>query len=112
MYEIFPAALIFILLVAASLGALLLYEKMPLHHRQEEIAQIDLTSVASPFPFALGLPQSETERLLGENLSGLGIGVERGVELTGLTQTSDAVRAVLRHSDGREEIVETPWLIG
>jgi hypothetical protein len=36
MYEIFPAALIFILLVAASLGALLLYEKMPLHHRQED----------------------------------------------------------------------------
>jgi 2-polyprenyl-6-methoxyphenol hydroxylase-like FAD-dependent oxidoreductase len=85
---------------------------LSLHHRQEEIAQIDLTSVASPFPFALGLPQSETERLLGENLSSLGIEVERGVELTGLAQTSDAVRAVLRHGDGREEIVETPWLIG
>ena len=85
---------------------------LSLHHRQEEIAQIDLTSVASPFPFALSLPQSETERLLGENLSSLGIEVERGVELTGLTQTSDAVRAVLRHGDGREEIVETPWLIG
>ena len=85
---------------------------LSLHHRQEEIAQINLTSVASPFPFALGLPQSETERLLGENLSSLGIEVERGVELTGLTQTSDAVRAVLRHGDGREEIVETPWLIG
>jgi len=36
MHEIFPAALIFTLLVAASLGALLLYEKMPLHHRQED----------------------------------------------------------------------------
>src|SRR4030095_4930612 len=82
---------------------------LSLHHRQKEIAQIDLTSVASPFPFALGLPQSETERLLEENLSRLGIEVERGVELTGLTQTSDVVRAVLRHGDGREEIVETPW---
>ena len=30
----------------------------------------------------------------------------------GLTQTSDAVRAVLRHADGREETIETPWLIG
>jgi len=69
---------------------------LSLHHGQEEVAQIDLTSVASPFPFALGLPQSETERLLGENLSSLGIQVERGVELTGLTQTSDAVRAILR----------------
>ena len=85
---------------------------LSLHHGQEEIAQIDLTSVASPFPFALGLPQSETERLLAENLSSLGIEVERGVELTGLSQTSDAVRAVVRDGDGREEIVETPWLIG
>jgi 2-polyprenyl-6-methoxyphenol hydroxylase-like FAD-dependent oxidoreductase len=85
---------------------------LSLHHRQEEIAQIDLTSVASPFPFALSLPQSETERLLGENLSSLGTEVERGVELTGLAQTGDGVRAVVRHGDGREEIVETPWLIG
>ena len=38
--------------------------------------------------------------------------VERGVELTSLTQTSDAVRAVLRHSDGREETIETPWVVG
>lgn len=84
---------------------------LSLYHRQEEIAQIDLTSVASPFPFALSLPQSETERLLAENLSSLGIEVERRVELAGFTQTSDAVRAILRHDDGGEEIVETPWLI-
>ena len=85
---------------------------LSLHHRAEQIAQIDLTSVASPFPFALALPQSETERLLSEHLASHGIEVERGVELTALTQSSDVVRAVLRHSDGREETLETPWLIG
>ena len=85
---------------------------LSLHHRLEQIARIELTSVASPFPFALGLPQSETERLLGEHLNAFGITVERGVELTSLTQASDAVRAVLRHSDGREETIETPWLVG
>jgi 2-polyprenyl-6-methoxyphenol hydroxylase-like FAD-dependent oxidoreductase len=83
-----------------------------LHHRQEQIAKIDFASVVSPFPFALGLPQAETERLLSEHLAGSGVKVERGVELTGLTQTSEAVRAVLRQPDGAEEIVETPWLIG
>ncbi len=42
--------------------------------------QIDLTSVASPFPFALGLAQSETERLLSEHLASLGVEVEREVD--------------------------------
>ena len=85
---------------------------LSLHHRLEQIARIELTSVASPFPFALGLPQSETERLLSEHLGAFGITVERGVELTSLTQVSDAVRAVLRHSDGREETIEAPWVVG
>jgi 2-polyprenyl-6-methoxyphenol hydroxylase-like FAD-dependent oxidoreductase len=85
---------------------------LSLHHRSEQIAQIDFTSVASPFPFALALPQSETERLLSEHLASFEIEVERGVELTGFTQASDAVCAALRHGDGREESFETPWLIG
>ncbi len=85
---------------------------LSLHHRLEQIARIEFASVASPFPFALGLPQSETERLLSEHLDAFGIAVERGVELTSLTQTSEAVRAVLRHADGREETMETPWVVG
>src|SRR5712691_9803255 len=85
---------------------------LSLHHRLEQIARIDFSSLASPFPFALGLPQSETERLLSEHLGTFGITVERGVELTSFTQTSDTVRAVLRHADGHEETVETPWIIG
>ncbi len=85
---------------------------LSLHHRAAQIAQIELTAVASPFPFALALPQSDTERLLAEELSRRGIEIERGVELTGLTQTGDLVRAVLRHPDAQEETVETPWLIG
>jgi 2-polyprenyl-6-methoxyphenol hydroxylase-like FAD-dependent oxidoreductase len=68
--------------------------------------------VASPYPFVLALAQAETERLLSENLTAAGIEVERNVELIGLTQTDTAVRAVLRSADGREEPLETPWLIG
>lgn len=85
---------------------------LSLHHRLEQIARVEFTSVASPFPFALSLPQSETESLLSQHLDTFGITVERGVELTSLSQTSDAVRAVLRHADGREEAMETPWVVG
>lgn len=85
---------------------------LSLYHREDRIAQIELTSVPSPYPFVLALPQSETERFLSENLAAAGVEVERNLELTSLTQTSEMVRAVLQHSDGREEIVETSWLIG
>ena len=83
-----------------------------LYHREEQIAQVEMASVESPYPFVLALPQSETERLLEENLAGAGFTVERNLELTSFTQTSDSVQAVLRHTNGDEETVETPWLIG
>ncbi len=58
------------------------------------------------------LPQRDTERLLNQHLESLGVVVERQVELTGFTDGVDHVDARLRHPDGREEAVETPWLIG
>src|SRR5271154_4072802 len=41
------------------------------------IGHVELTGVASPHPFALMLPQSETERLLERHLASLGVTVER-----------------------------------
>jgi 2-polyprenyl-6-methoxyphenol hydroxylase-like FAD-dependent oxidoreductase len=58
------------------------------------------------------LPQSETERLLEENLAAQGISVERQVELASFVNGEDGVRAVLRHPDGREESVAADWLVG
>ena len=85
---------------------------LTLHHGAERLAQVELTTVASPFPFALSLPQSETERLLLEQLASLGVEVERETSLTTLEQSSDAVHATLRHADGQTEAVDTPWLLG
>ena len=76
------------------------------------IAQTDLTDVDSPFPFALSLPQSETERLLDQRMKGFGIQVERQVELLRFAETEAGVTSILRHPDGREETVESGWLIG
>lgn len=70
------------------------------------------TEIASPYPFALMIPQAETERLLTEHLAGFGVAIEREVALTDFSQTSDAVSARLSHADGREEAVATPFLIG
>ena len=76
------------------------------------IGRVDMGSVQSPYPYALMLPQSETERLLEERLHDLGVSVEREVELATFKASDDGVEAVLRHADGREETVSADWLVG
>ena len=78
----------------------------------KQIAHVSLDGVASPHPYALMLPQSETERLLDEHLNGLGVQVERSVELIQFAVAADKVVSKLRHADGHEETIETAWLIG
>jgi 2-polyprenyl-6-methoxyphenol hydroxylase-like FAD-dependent oxidoreductase len=77
-----------------------------------EIAQVRLDRVESPHPYALMLPQSETERLMERHLNTCGGRVERQVELTGFAPGADKVVATLHHADGREEAVEAAWLVG
>ena len=69
-------------------------------------------SVATAFPYALMLPQSDTERLLEERLEGLGVKVEREVETTSLDLRDDSATAVLRRNDGSEETASADWLVG
>lgn len=76
------------------------------------MGHVSMETVQSPYPYGLMLPQCDTERLLEERLRGLGVLVERQVEMTGFTNKEGGVEAVLRHSDGHEETVSTDWLIG
>jgi 2-polyprenyl-6-methoxyphenol hydroxylase-like FAD-dependent oxidoreductase len=76
------------------------------------MGHVSMDSVKSPYPYGLMLPQSETERLLEERLSGLGIAVERQVELIGYKRTEDGTEATLRHADGNEEVLLSDWLLG
>ena len=78
----------------------------------EHIARITLEGVASPFPYALMLSQSETERLMEEHLASLGVRVERRVEVTGFEANEDGVVSTLHFADGREETQESAWLVG
>jgi len=78
----------------------------------ELIADISLDGIQSPYPFALMIPQSETERILESYLEELGVKVARETELTGFTAGDRGVTATLRDAAGREETVEADWLIG
>jgi 2-polyprenyl-6-methoxyphenol hydroxylase-like FAD-dependent oxidoreductase len=66
----------------------------------------------SPYPFAVMLEQCKTEAALERRLRNLGVKVERETELIALSERTDSVAATIRGADGRETILETPWLIG
>ena len=76
------------------------------------IGRLDVSSVQSPYPFALMIPQSETERLLEEMLSQHGVIVERGAEATSVAQTLDYAQVELTKPDGNKETVAAHWLVG
>jgi 2-polyprenyl-6-methoxyphenol hydroxylase-like FAD-dependent oxidoreductase len=81
-------------------------------HDGKVMGRVTMESVNSPYPYALMLPQSETERLLEECLLNLGVAVERNVEVTSLTTSGDSLEAVLRHRDASEEVLSADWLMG
>jgi 2-polyprenyl-6-methoxyphenol hydroxylase-like FAD-dependent oxidoreductase len=85
---------------------------MQLHAAGKVIAQIGFGDVASRFPFTLLTAQTETERVLTERLAGLGVRVDRGTELVGLTQRPDGVQVRLRHAAGGREEATALYLAG
>ena len=77
----------------------------------KQIVHFKLDAVPSRYPYALFIPQSETEALLNGHMESLGVQTERSVELVSLTQDPE-IRAMLRDADGRQEEVLPRWLIG
>ncbi|MCI5052701.1 MAG: FAD-dependent monooxygenase [Simkaniaceae bacterium] len=79
--------------------------RMNIFSQNGPIGSVSFQGLASPFPYVLSLPQSETETILNDHLGNL---VEREVELTGIEQGDDHIRATL--STG--ESVTCRYLIG
>lgn len=69
------------------------------------------TGVSSPHPGMLLLPQAMTEEILTARLEETGGGLERGTELTGLSQQTDRVTAEIRKADGASEREEFRWAV-
>ena len=76
------------------------------------VGRVAMAGVPSVHNYALTIPQSETERLLEERLEHQGITVERETEAMRIDADTEGATVVLRHVDGREETVRTPWLVG
>jgi 2-polyprenyl-6-methoxyphenol hydroxylase-like FAD-dependent oxidoreductase len=76
------------------------------------LAHVRLDQVETPYPYALMLPQSDTERLMEQHLSSYRVQVEREVELIAFTPGADKVAATLRHANGQQETIEAAWMVG
>ncbi len=86
--------------------------KVSLYTNGRFVGQSIEEDVDSPFPRGVALSQAKTEKILEQHLNGFGVAVERSTQLNVMEQRVDGVRAAIQHADGREEIMETPWLIG
>jgi len=74
--------------------------------------QVDWAGL-SDLPYAhLGLPQYDTERILSDRLTSLGITLERGVELISFEQDADGVAATLRSTSGDTSVTRAQFLVG
>jgi 2-polyprenyl-6-methoxyphenol hydroxylase-like FAD-dependent oxidoreductase len=90
---------------------------LPAHGAQistgtEIVARVTFDSIESRFPYALMIPQNESERVLEAHLSAQGVTVERLVELTAFSEQADQVQATLRKANGQTETVTAAWLVG
>jgi 2-polyprenyl-6-methoxyphenol hydroxylase-like FAD-dependent oxidoreductase len=79
---------------------------------KDVIARISLDDIDSPYPYALMIPQSDTERVLEERLAKQGVKVERTVALESFKEQGNGVEAVLRKASGESETLTADWLIG
>jgi 2-polyprenyl-6-methoxyphenol hydroxylase-like FAD-dependent oxidoreductase len=81
-------------------------------HGRHRFLHFDFARIKSRYPFALFLPQSETETLLLKHLRSLGIDVERKTELLAFKDSSDGGEATVRRGDGTAETIPFRWLVG
>jgi 2-polyprenyl-6-methoxyphenol hydroxylase-like FAD-dependent oxidoreductase len=79
--------------------------------RDKILLHIDFSGLDSPTPYALMIPQDETEQILVDRLSDLGHSVDRPVRLTGLTRTQAGVRAAGSGPEGEWDI-EARYVVG
>src|SRR5262245_22910697 len=76
------------------------------------IANVKLAGIDTVYPYALMIPQSETEGILEEQLAKRGVKVERTVTLQSFSEQGNQVKAVLRKANGESETLTADWLLG
>lgn len=80
--------------------------------RSGKPAPINFRDLDTRFPYMLVLPQRETEAILTRRLESLGVRIETGTELIGVTQAAGEVMATVRTPTGQETQIDARYLLG
>ena len=83
-----------------------------MYDRGKPLVNAVFDNIESKYPFALMIPQSDSEKILYEHLKSYGVEVERELELKKIKQTDDKVTATLKTKYDSDEIVECQYLVG
>lgn len=78
----------------------------------KELLHVHLDTARSAYNYALLIPQSETERVLEDELAKLGVRVRRQVELKSFVQDATSVAAIVAGPDGVGQKVRADYLLG
>jgi len=76
----------------------------------ELLVRANFKALETRFPYMLGISQAQTEALLIERLSTLGVEVARGISLSRLEPEKESVRAIF--DSDRESALDAQWVIG
>ncbi|HYH25574.1 MAG TPA: FAD-dependent monooxygenase [Blastococcus sp.] len=74
-------------------------------------ARLELGAVPTRHPYVLDVAQPDTEEVLAERATELGVVLDRGVELIALVQDADGVEVTLRTGDG-DRTSRVGWVVG
>ena len=77
----------------------------------KKLIRVPLDDVDSAFPYTLVTAQTETERVLTDHLGAL-VTIDRGHEVTALSQDDHDVQVTVRRPDGSTELIVAPWVLG
>jgi 2-polyprenyl-6-methoxyphenol hydroxylase-like FAD-dependent oxidoreductase len=81
------------------------------YERTARRASFRLADLDTPFPFTLGLSESETEKILTAELERLGVTIDRGVTFIGMEAGETGARVSLRDAKG-ERSIKADWVVG
>jgi 2-polyprenyl-6-methoxyphenol hydroxylase-like FAD-dependent oxidoreductase len=83
------------------------------HLRGRRRAQVRFGGLDTPFPFLLTLSQERTQRILDERLEGLGVRIDRGVEVVDMRHDAGGAELLITRQGGEsEQTLHADWVVG
>jgi 2-polyprenyl-6-methoxyphenol hydroxylase-like FAD-dependent oxidoreductase len=87
-------------------------KRLGVYHQGHQLGTVDLGHLPTEFPYALDIPQSQTEAILLGRLTELGGQVHRPYEVVGLNQDDSGVRVSVREPGGATGQIRARYAVG